>query len=103
VFSGRITGGLKVVGRTTYGTAQNGYSGYPGAWGRGSVQMNNGSGRQASYKDLGANLAKLYGDPASLPRDLKTLLDRSETLLSLDSSGNLVFGPLFQPYQLVNT
>jgi hypothetical protein len=103
LFSGRIAGNLQVVGRTTYGTAGNGYGDYPGAWGRGSVQMNLTNGRQVSYKDLGASLAALYGLGPSIPRDLTTLLQRSESLLGLDSSGNLTFGNKLPSYGLVST
>jgi hypothetical protein len=31
------------------------------------------------------------------------LMERSEKLFTLDSNGNLVFEPMLQPYQLVNT
>ena len=103
LFSGRISGGLQVVGRTTYGTQANNYGAYPGAWGLASVQMNSSSGRQVSFKDLGANLACLFGGNEQRHRDLKTLMERSEKLFALDSNGNIVFEPMLQPYQLVNT
>jgi hypothetical protein len=65
--------------------------------------MNLTNGRQVSYKDLGASLAALYGLGPSIPRDLTTLLQRSESLLGLDSSGNLTFGNKLPSYGLVST
>jgi hypothetical protein len=103
LFSGRIAGNLKVLGRTTYGNAQNGYPNSPGAWGRGAPHMMLNSGRQVSFKDLGATLAALYGTADSLPQNLKTLLDRSEMLFSLNpTTGNIEFGQKLPTYALVN-
>jgi hypothetical protein len=102
LLSGRLTGGLKIVGRTTYGTSQNNYPNSPGAWGRGSVQMNY-QGRQISTKDVGANLAALFC-PGSPPAGLATILARSAPLFSLDSNGNIVFNSQTLPaYGLVST
>ncbi len=104
LFSGRISGGLKVFGRTTYGTQANQYGSYPGAWGRASVQMNTSSGRPVSFKDLGATLAGLFGANHQHHHDLTTLLQRSERFLQLDSNGDIVLnGTVVQPYQLVNS
>jgi hypothetical protein len=61
------------------------------------------NGRQVSFKDLGATLAALYGTADSLPQNLRTLLDRSEMLFSLNTTtGNIDFGPKLPAYALVN-
>jgi len=85
MFSGRITGNLKIFGRTTYGDTA-----YPGCWGKGSAEMVQTDGRQFSTKDVGANLAALFcsGTP---PLGLQTILARSANLFYLNSSGNIEF------------